>query len=355
MSQWIDFKALRESLDFAAVLRHYKVELKQKKGDQYQMPCPLPGHQGTRRSPSFSANLERRIFQCFGCGARGNVLDFAVIMEGKNPGNMQQVRDVALMLHERFRSRQPSPERNKALPSRPRPAPAQKEAATPRAAKTVVNPPLDFELRDLDQNHPYLYERGFTRETIERFGLGYCSRGRFARRIAIPLHDLAGKLVGYAGRLTNDAEASDKIPKYLFPCDRLRNDIVHEFRKDILLYNAHAITKHVSDLIVVQGFPAVWWLWQAGLFNIVSLMGSSCSPEQASCIVKLVEPRYANAPGSGGTVWILTSGDDAGRCCASSIFESIAPARRVRWGRLKEKQQPTDLSPQQVLSVLEMA
>jgi len=40
-----------------------------------------------------------------------------------------------------------------------------------------VNVALDFELRELNREHPYLINRGFTRETIEHFGLGFCSRG----------------------------------------------------------------------------------------------------------------------------------------------------------------------------------
>jgi DNA primase len=43
--------------------------------------CPQPNHQGKKNSPSFPANLEKGIFQCFGCGAKGNVLEFAAMME----------------------------------------------------------------------------------------------------------------------------------------------------------------------------------------------------------------------------------------------------------------------------------
>ena len=64
MNTWIDFKTLRSKLDFEQVLRHYGVEVK-RKGEQHHGFCPLPNHQGKKNSPSFSANLERGIFQCF--------------------------------------------------------------------------------------------------------------------------------------------------------------------------------------------------------------------------------------------------------------------------------------------------
>src|SRR5438093_5312183 len=101
MSNWIDFNALKRTLDFAAVLRHYGVEVKAK-GIQHHGFCPLPKHEGKRNSPSFSANLEKRIFQCFGCGARGNILDFAVLMEGRDPKYPKDVRRVAIVLQRAF-------------------------------------------------------------------------------------------------------------------------------------------------------------------------------------------------------------------------------------------------------------
>ena len=76
---------------------------------------------------------------------------------------------------------------------------------------------LNFELQGLDPSHAYLKERGFTTETIAYFGLGYCSRGLMQGRIAIPLHDEHGLLVGYAGRLVDDREIDEDNPKYRFP------------------------------------------------------------------------------------------------------------------------------------------
>ena len=58
-TNWIDFKALRAKLDFAAVLEHYGVTIK-RAGKQYHGFCPLPNHNGKRNSPSFSANVTER-------------------------------------------------------------------------------------------------------------------------------------------------------------------------------------------------------------------------------------------------------------------------------------------------------
>src|SRR3954462_14438718 len=101
MSAWINFRELRANLKFEQVLRHYGVEVK-RKNDQHQGFCPLPNHNGKKNSPSFSANLDRGIFQCFGCGAKGNVLDFAVLMQNLNPKDGSSLHKVALELQERF-------------------------------------------------------------------------------------------------------------------------------------------------------------------------------------------------------------------------------------------------------------
>ena len=100
---YINFKVLRQGLSFEKVLEHYRVPIKrQARGNRHVGFCPLPTHQGKRRSPSFSAKLDWGVWQCFGCKASGNVLDFAVRMEGLDPANHQELRKVALKLQEVF-------------------------------------------------------------------------------------------------------------------------------------------------------------------------------------------------------------------------------------------------------------
>ena len=101
MSTWIDFTELRAKLKFEDVLVHYGITVA-RRGNQHTGPCPLPDHGGERKPRQFSANLQRGLFQCFGCEAAGNILDFAVRMEGRDPDNGADVRRVALTLHRKF-------------------------------------------------------------------------------------------------------------------------------------------------------------------------------------------------------------------------------------------------------------
>src|SRR5690349_10412238 len=110
MGKWLNFRQLREHLDFTEVLKHYGVELRFKQNDtQHQGICPLPNHTSKKRSPSFSANLTKKIWQCFGCEAKGNIIEFATLMEGLDPENGDHFRTVAQKLESTFTVRKTDP------------------------------------------------------------------------------------------------------------------------------------------------------------------------------------------------------------------------------------------------------
>src|SRR5690606_34121518 len=117
---------------------------------------------------------------------------------------------VAVGLRERFCADLP-----KGAKDRPGPD-AGEDSSRQLELGAIVNQPLDFELQGLDPAHPWLAGRGFTATTATHFGVGFCERGSLAGRIAIPLRDAEGKLVGYAGRATDDATATEGNPRYLF-------------------------------------------------------------------------------------------------------------------------------------------
>ena len=331
-ANWVDIKTLKQTVRFEDVLCHYGVDVKAK-GKQHHGKCPLPSHAGKPDKPSFSANLEKGIFQCFGCGAKGNLLDFAILMSCRSPDNPRDIRRVALDLKRTFIGEEGD---DVEIPKVERP----KEEPKADETRTVINPPLDFELKKLDFEHPYLRNRRFTEETIQSFGLGYCSKGYIAGRIAIPLHDQEGKLIGYGGRIVDDSLISKENPKYKLPGTRVHKGVKQEFRKSEFLYAGHRMESLVDELIVVEGFPSVWWLSQSGHENVVALMGSSCSEKQADLIVSLVRPL--------GRVWIVPDADESGERCADSVLRQVSPHHFVRWVKLDPGKQPTDLSVEQL-------
>ncbi len=334
MPTWIDFKELRSKLTIEALLRYYQIEIR-RKGEQHHGFCPLPSHKNKGSTPTFSANLERNIFRCFGCGAKGSTLDFAILMEGANPDDGRAVRKVALKLRREL-VRDIMPVNSKRFV----PKPAQPGARGDNLP-VLVNAPLDFELKELESDHLWLLETGLSATTMFRFGIGYCSRGMLKGRVAIPLHDASGQLVGYAGQSV-DSTSSEADPEYVFPADRERNGKVYEFRKSALLYNSHRIEGPQDDLVVVSWFSSVWWLHEHANPQAVALMGSECSDQQIERIISLVKPS--------GRLWLMPDGGKDGDSLARLLLLKASPYRFVRWVRLADGQKVSDLSAEEITS-----
>jgi DNA primase len=185
-------------------------------------------------------------------------------------------------------------------------------------ASAVVNAPLDFALQRLEYDHPYLRERGFTDETIKTFGLGYCHRGLSVMPVALWMRKRSARIpcgicFPGAGSATAPATSSFRVG-------------------------------NASQLVVVESFTAVWWLTQAGITNVVALMGASCSETQAGLVRDLVP--------EGGSIWLFPDGDKAGERMAEETLAMLAPYRFVRWVKLEEGQQPTDLSSEGIHTLL---
>lgn len=108
----------------------------------------------------------------------------------------------------------------------------------------------------------------------------------------------------------------------------------------MFLYNGYRIKAPVDDLIVVEGFTGVWWLDQNRLPSVVATMGADCSERQAELIVSLVKPD--------GRVWIAPDGDPAGERHAQTLLTLISPHRFMRWVKMDDGKQPTDLAGDQL-------
>jgi len=156
--------------------------------------------------------------------------------------------------------------------------PAARPAAVPKAApeSNVPNPPLKFRLDKLERSHPYLTEqRKLTPETIVDFGIGFCSKGMMADRIAIPIHNVKGEVVAYAGRFVG--EPPEGTPKYKLPPG---------FRKSQELFNLDRAIKEPADkpLLIVEGFFDAMKIHDHGYRKVVAIMGATLSSAQEELI-----------------------------------------------------------------------
>lgn len=328
--QWIDFAAVRQALSFEAVLAHYQLDLPAGRR-QGKIPCPF--HDDA--TPSCSINLDRGVFNCFGCDAKGNALDFIVRMEGgdkNDPAAMYAAAETAIAMMGRSKREFG---RNAATPETPKTArrapstvkstssssePGKTDQSGPEGSgEAPSNPAIDVSL-DLSFDHPFLVARGIGAELAEAYGVGLCHRGVMRGRIVFPIHNLAGELVAYAGRLAAE-ELPPDAERYRFP---------KHFRKSLELWNIHrAAACGGRHLTLVEGYWSAIRLNEAGL-PVAALMGVSVSEMQARLIVA-AGFRF---------VTLLLDGDEAGRTAAREAVHVLAGHVYVRRLDLPDGEKP---------------
>jgi DNA primase len=306
MIRWVDFSAVKRTVSLEAVLRHYQIPGLRRRRDQLQGRCPI--HHG-QRDDSFRAHLTKNIFQCFACQARGNVLDFVAAIE------QCSIREAALRLQQWFG----------VGASRLR-WDADAAAAGGQKGELVrkeegSNRPLCFALTGVERNHLYLAQRGIDPATAAEFGVGfYPGPGLMSGRIVIPIRNLHGQLVAYAGRALDD-----RPPKYKLPAG---------FRKRLELFNLHrAVAAGTETVIVVEGYFDCMRVHQAGFPCVVALMGCTLSVAQESGLLHRFQQ-----------IVLMLDGDVAGRAASQAISARLSARCMVHVVCVPDGSQPDQLS-----------
>ena len=175
----------------------------------------------------------------------------------------------------------------------------------------------------------YFKERGFTQDTIKKFGLGYSPEAwdvltkealgqgykldylektgltipredgrhfdRFKGRVMFPIHSMSGRVLGFGGRiLTNDK----KVAKYV---NSPESEIYHKSKVLYgIFYAKQAIAKQ-DNCFLCEGYTDVIQMHQAGIENVVSSSGTALTPDQIRLINRLTK-----------NITVLFDGDAAG-------------------------------------------
>jgi DNA primase len=174
----------------------------------------------------------------------------------------------------------------------------------------------------------YFKERGFTTETIAKFGLGYSPEtwdaftkealgkgykleflektgltivkedkqfDRFKGRVMFPIQSLSGRVLGFGGRiLTNDKKAA----KYL---NSPESDIYHKSKVLYGVFHAKQAIAKQNNCYLVEGYTDVIQMHQAGIENVVASSGTALTPDQIRLINRLTK-----------NITVLFDGDAAG-------------------------------------------
>ena len=107
------------------------------------------------------------------------------------------------------------------------------------------------------QAYNYLKQRGITDEMIEKYGMGFCDKGKFTGRVIIPSYDSEGELTYFIARSWNPHTKA----KYMNP----------EAEKDIIIFNESLIDWN-KDIFLCEGvFDALF------LPNSIAMLGKHMS------------------------------------------------------------------------------
>jgi len=346
---YIDFGAVKAAVSMTQVLEHYGLTAQMRStrgGDGLEGPCPI--HKGTNRD-DFKVTLSKNAWFCHNsaCKCGGNHLDLVARMEDCNAHQAALHLDHWFNLGLAGKADAPPPRRDGTSKDAPTQAKSSRRSQSPPAGPSIVaeeppeepgcNEPLKFELTNLKTDHAYLTERGLTPETVAEFGLGFCAKGTMSGRIVIPIHNPDRDLVGYVGRWPGSPP--EERPKYKLPAGFKKNAEV--FNLDRALLEQQGL-----PLIVVEGFFDVIKLWQQGYHRVVSLMGSSLSPQQEALLIKASDSR----PG----IILMFDEDDAGRAGREKALIRLSRHLFVRVVPLpQEGAQPDHLTESELQALLD--
>lgn len=339
MGKHIKFDHVNTHGDFAALLNHFGIDY-EKKGTQLRALCPF--HEDS--NPSLSITLEARgdakenTWHCFGCKKSGSIIDFASLLLGES------LRDGAALVAElsgcglaparsaKLKTGQkPRREAKNRKPGQTAPSAEKPRDGDPVASEKASEPnrPLKFTL-PLDIEHPYIASRVSPGLALT-FGLGVCpdtSRSMMAGRCCVPLHDLSGQLIAYAGRYLGD---EPKEPKWLLP---------KGFDKRLVLFNAHRIDG-ASTVVLVEGFFDAIRLHGLGV-PAVAAMGTAVTSEQVGLLRDLRVRQ----------VIVLFDGDEEGQAAVPDVMLALAQEFFVRAVTIPPGDDPASLEQPALLKRL---
>lgn len=304
-------------IDILDVVGEY-VQLK-KRGANYLGLCPFHGE----KSPSFTVSPAKEIFKCFGCGKSGNAITF--LMEHDHISYIEAIRWLANRYNIELEETEVSDEVKQS-----RLVSDSLYIANQFAQKFFTNQLINTdEGRNIARS--YLYERGFSDQTIDTFQLGYNPNDRdifhreaskeqfnddillktglvskwqsgqivdnYRGRVIFPVHNINGKILGFGARFIGKPPEKS-IPKYI---NTPENEI---YVKSKILYGIFTARNDIGKLdecLLVEGYTDVISLYQAGVQNVVSSGGTSLTMDQLRLIKK-----YTN------NLTIIYDGDAAG-------------------------------------------
>lgn len=286
--------------------------------------CPFH----SEKTPSFTVFTRSNSFYCFGCGAGGDAITFA--MRAENLDYPSAVEFLA----SRAGITIPQDKNELANMGMSRKRVYEMNLA---AAKFFRDNLFDKNV-GADALNYFVGQRKLSMATVKRFGLGYapnnfwaltnhmrslgfteqelidgflCGRSQksgklydyFRNRVIFPIIDVTGNIIAFGGRVMDDSK-----PKYLNTSD------TPGFKKSKNLFALNYAKNHCSEQIILcEGYMDVIALHAAGFENAVATLGTALTQEQARMLTKYTKK-----------VVLLYDSDEAGQRATDRAIKILA-------------------------------
>ena len=296
-----DVQRVREATDIVALIGR-RVSLK-RVGSRHVGLCPFH----TEKTPSFSVNGTEGFYHCFGCKASGDAITF--LRETEHLDFAEAVEQLAaaanITLTYESVGAQRTNQRRKELMD-------LLEAAARFYHERLMSSP------DAGEARAYLRRRGYDRDTVVKWRLGYApplwdalcrhlgapaaqlaaaglayaesaknsdaetASDFFRDRVMFPICDASGRVVSFAGRvLPRSGEPPPKGPKY----KNTAGTAVYD--KSKVLYGLH-LAKHAARtterIVVCEGYTDVIGCDLAGISEAVATCGTALTQQHAQML-----------------------------------------------------------------------
>jgi DNA primase len=302
------------------------------------------------RSPSFMVSPVKQIWKDFSSGKGGNSVAF--LMEHEHFTYPEAIRYLAKKYNIEIEETELTDEEKANTDTR------ESLYLVSEFAKNYFQDTLHNTEQGKAIGLSYFKERGFTTETIKKFGLGYSpdvwdafskealgkgyklefleSTGltivredgsvldRFRGRVMFPIQSMSGRVLGFGGRiLTQDKKAA----KYL---NSPESDLYHKSKVLYGIFHAKQAIAKQNNCYLVEGYTDVIQFNQAGIENVVASSGTALTPEQIRLINRLTK-----------NITVLYDGDAAGlRASIRGIDLILEEGMNVRVCTFSEGEDP---------------
>lgn len=300
--------------DIADVVGQF-VRLK-KRGANYLANCPFHNE----KTPSFTVSPAKGLYKCFGCGKGGNVVSF--VQEHEKLTYPEAIRWLADYYKITLEETERTPEQKE----------QQRVEESLRILNEYVAQFFTNTLLNTEEGQAiglsYFKQRGFKKEIIDRFRLGYNPEGSdvlyrtatdkghsaellekaglvknrngiyhdvYRGRVIFPIQSMTGRILGFGARIL---KSNDRAPKYI---NTPENELYNKSRVLYGLYQSRQAIGKLDECFLVEGYTDVISLHQGGVENVVASSGTSLTEDQLRLIGQLTR-----------NLTILYDGDAAG-------------------------------------------